>query len=124
MFPSHDLSGCKGLTSHKDFLKNFKKTKNGVIVYKAIGNTHYSLPDYWEIKEGKYLEETVNPLPTVVCGCGVNFATKEWIEKEFSDAYDLWECLIEWEDLVDVVVPYNTDGKARCARLKLIKKIK
>jgi len=25
-----------------------------------------------------------------------------------------------WEDLADVVVPYNTDGKARCARLQLI----
>jgi len=36
----------------------------------------------------------------------------------------LWECLILFEDAPDIVVPYNTDGKARCGRLQLIKKIK
>lgn len=30
------------------------------------------------------------------------------------------ECLIEWEDLMNVVVTYNTEGEARCKRLKLL----
>jgi len=32
-----------------------------------------------------------------------------------------WKCRINWKDLVDTVIPFNTDGKGRCARLELIK---
>jgi len=30
--------------------------------------------------------------------------------------------LLAWRDLPDVVVPYGTDGKARCSRLMLLEK--
>jgi hypothetical protein len=109
----------------KSYLSQFKTDKSGIIVYKAIGNTYQSPPEYWDIKPDSFLEEVVNPVRTVDCGSGVNFATLDWVKKQFEDRdTTIWMCRILWEDLADVVVPYNTDGKARCARLQLIKKLK
>jgi len=120
-----NLSEVKGIVSQKKYLSEYTKTKKGIIVYKAIGAaTPYLPPSTWEIKKGNYIEENVNPCRTTLCGCGVNFASKEWILKTYSyGVYNLWKCLIEWEDLSDIVVPYNTDGKARCSRLKLLEVI-
>ena len=120
-----DLSGAKGLTNAVDFFdKNFAKSDNGYIVYKRLGGspTHYSPRPEWIIEEGAILEEVANPNRQDECGCGVNFGTLDYCKKN-STAADLWECLIEWKDLLGVVVPYNTDGKARCERLKLVKRI-
>jgi hypothetical protein len=118
-----DLSGVKGLLSAADWLKeNFTYTKKGVIVYKKIGNTDYAAPAHWTIAESSTIMETCNPCRTNTCTCGVNFGTREWCNKTYRAA-DLWECLIEWHDLAGVIVPYNTDGKARCERLTLLRKI-
>jgi hypothetical protein len=120
-----DLSGAKGIATAKDYLSQFEKDRKGIIVYKAIGNTYQPLPTYWDIKPLSFLEEVVNPSRTVDCGSGVNFATLDWIKKNFEeDEISIWKCRILWEDLADVVVPYNTDGKARCARLQLIEPLK
>ena len=35
----------------------------------------------------------------------------------------LWRCRIRYEDGPGVVVPYNTDGKARCERLELLEEM-
>jgi hypothetical protein len=120
---SADLSYSKGIKNMADwFYENFKCNKNGFIVYKAINNTTYRLNSNWKIEKGEYLEEVVNPCVNVDCGCGVNFGTLEYVKKNYQNS-DIWECLIEFKDLVSVVVPYNSDGKCRCARLKLIKNI-
>ncbi len=109
----------------KAYLSQFEKDKKGIIVYKAIGNTYKLPPVYWDIKPSAFLKEVVNPLRTDECGSGVNFATLKWIKKAFKDSdTTIWKCRILWEDLADVVVPYNTDGKARCACLQLIKPLK
>jgi hypothetical protein len=68
------------------------------------------------------LTEIVNPDRCTDCGCGVNFGTRDWVAKNYPDA-DLWRCRIDWIDLAGVVVPFNTDGKARCGRLTLLEKI-
>jgi hypothetical protein len=116
------LSRAKNWTLSKSYLNQFKTDKNGIIVYKAIGNTTFNIPSYWEIKENSFLEEIVNPDRGTQCGCGVNFGTLEWIQQNYPTS-EIWECLILWEDVADIVVPFNTDGKARCARLQLLKKI-
>jgi len=104
--------------------KNFESDKKGLIVYKRIGNTSYTTPSDWVIKPKSIIEELgVNPLPTIDCGSGVNFATLEWCKKEYTSS-DLWKCRINWIDLASVVVPYNTDGKARCQRLELLEIVK
>jgi hypothetical protein len=90
-------------------------------VYKTFG-AYKTPPDCWKIEKGAYIEEIVNPDRCTECGSGVNFATLDWIKKDpHSYKKEIWQCLIHWEDLADVVVPFNTDGKARCARLQLIK---
>lgn len=35
----------------------------------------------------------------------------------------IYRCRIRWIDLAGVVVPYNTDGKARCARLEILEQV-
>jgi hypothetical protein len=117
---SANLSSAKGLLSSSEWLsKNFKKDRLGLIVYKAIGNTDYQSPRKWVIKNGLYISEVVNPLPTIDCACGVNFATLEWCKKNYPKS-KIWKCRIRWIDLSAVVVPYNTEGKARCERLELL----
>ena len=120
---SANLSGSKGITTARIYLAQFEKDKKGIIVYKAIGNTYQAPPAYWDIKPNSFLEEVVNPLRTIDCGSGVNFATLDWIKKNFKNT-TIWKCRILWEDMADVVVPYNIDGKARCARLQLIEPLK
>jgi hypothetical protein len=117
-----DLSGAKGLLTAREFMAKFERDNFGIIVFKKIGNTSFQRPEYWRIESGQFLEEIVNPLPTLECACGVNFGTLQWVEENYPDV-DLWRCRIRFEDLADICVPYNTDGKARCGRLELIEKI-
>lgn len=117
-----NLSGAKGLPSQRSFMDQFEYGVYGVVVYKAIGDTIYPIPDHWTIEPRQYLKEVVNHNRTDECGCGVNFATREWCEEVYPKS-DLWACLIEWEDMVDVCVPYNTTGQARCGRLKLLQMV-
>ena len=120
-----DLSWAKGLLDPATWLReNFESDKDGLIVFKATGHTTYGAPDYWKIEGGAVLEEVVNPTRTSDCACGVNFATRAWIRQNYgSKNVTIWRCRIEWMDLACVVVPYNTDGKARCARLRLLERV-
>jgi hypothetical protein len=94
-----------------------------VIVYKRIGETEYPISSTWTIEPGAVLSEVPNPDRCAECGCGVNFGTREWCARNYTEA-DLWRCRIAWIDLAGVVVPYNTDGKARCAKLTLVEVVK
>jgi uncharacterized protein YjbI with pentapeptide repeats len=119
---SANLSQTKGIKDmSKWFSENFKNNTKGYIVYKAIGNTTYNLNQNWKIKKGEYLTENVNFNPTFECGCGVNFGTMDYIYNNYKEAKEIWECLIEFQDLISTVIPYDTDGKGRCGRLKLIR---
>jgi len=117
-----DLSGAIGLLSAPDWIATFVQTADGVIVYRAVGNTVFSGPDHWTIAPGCILTEVANPDRCAACGCGINFATPKWIDAKYNGHPSVWECLIRWIDLAGVVVPYNTDGKARCERLTLLRR--
>jgi hypothetical protein len=120
-----NLSGAKGLTQIDVidwFRANFKKTSRGVIVYKCFHGS-YSPNPAWEIKPGSVIAENCNPNPTEECGCGVNFATLAWVKREHPGK-TAWRCLIPWAWLPGVVIPWNTDGKARCSRLILLREEK
>ena len=115
---SANLSGAKGLTNPIDFMaENFERVTEGYIVYKTFFHMH-GAPSYWEIKPNSVISETANPLRIDDCACGINVATLEWVRKFASG--EIWKCLIEWDWLPGVVVPYNTDGKIRCERLRLL----
>ena len=114
-----DLSGAKNLLNPIKWMsENFEHDDLGFIVYKTF-DAYQTPPTSWKLETCSFIEENVNPLPTNSCGCGINFATIKWIKSDQSDP-KIWRCRIRWMDCVGVVVPYNTDGKARCSRLELI----
>jgi len=119
---SVDFSGALGLPVAAEFMREFKHSSSGITVYKRIGDTTFKIAEHWKIMPGAFLTEVVNTNRTDACGCGVNFGTRAYVEK-YAPGEQLWECLIHWVDAWDVIVPYNQDGKARCARLQLIKRI-
>ena len=114
-----DLSQCTGLLSAREFMAQFERGELGWIVYKRIGVTQYNAPSSWKIEPGAFIGEICNPNRTDDCGCGVNFGTRDWCAERYRNA-DLWKCRIRYEDGPDILVPYNTDGKARCERLELL----
>jgi len=107
------------LLSASDWMGALERSPGGWIVYKRIGETRYSAPESWRIEPGAILAEVANPDRTCECACGVNFGTRAWCAANYTEAV-LWRCLIRWEWGPGVVVPYNTDGKARCERLQLL----
>ena len=114
-----DLSGAKNMLNPiKWMADNFEHDDLGFIVYKTFG-AYQTPPEVWKLEAGSFIEENVNPLPTNDCGCGINFATVKWIKRDQSNP-KIWRCRIRWMDCIGVVVPYNTNGKARCSRLELI----
>lgn len=118
-----NLSKAKGLLNTINYLvQNFEKTADGYIVYKVFG-MYYPISTEWVIKEGSIIEEIVNSNRADTCGCGINVATREWIKNERAKITSAWKCLIKWEWLAGVVVPYNTDGKIRCERLMLLEEV-
>ena len=113
-----DLSQVKGLLNPIDYIKaNFEATAEGIICYKTFGS-NYNSPLNWIISPGSIIEETINTSPTCECGCGINVATLDWIKKKYNGK--IWKCLIKWEWLPGVCVPYNTDGKIRASRVRLL----
>ena len=122
---SADLSGVIGLIDPSEWLSNnFARDEHGVLVYKRIGagKTEINPPNHWIIAPGRSLTEACNPNRTDDCGCGVNFGTRKWCDNSYTDA-DLWLCRIPWDKLPGVIVPYNTDGKARCSYLELVEMV-
>ncbi len=116
-----DLSDAKGLVSPIDYMHdNFQCTEAGFIVYKTFGH-HYPPPETWSIEPGAILNEVANFDRGTICGCGINVATLTWcqVNHRLNDT-EVWKCLIRWEWLMGVCVPYNTDGKIRCERVELI----
>ena len=113
-----NLSGAIGLLDPQAWIKQFETDPDGVIVFKVFG-LYQSPPKHWIIRAGQTISEIVNTNRTNECGCGVNFATKAWIEKE-KEGQEIWKCRISWLALSTVVVPFGTTGKARCGELQLL----
>lgn len=117
-----NLSQTKGLLAVSEWMEDhLESTSDGYISYKDFG-FHYDPPEAWTIKEGAVIEEVVNPCRTIECACGVNVGTQKWVANNVTG--EVWKVLIRWEWLPDVVVPYRTDGKFRCGRVELIRKVK
>ena len=118
-----DLIHTIGLLSPIDYLaQNFEKTSDGYIVYKVFG-MYYPPRTDWVIKDGSIIEDIVNPDRANAYEYGINVATKWWIKGEDPEINKVWKCLIKWEWLPGVVVPYATDGGIRCERLMLLEEV-
>ena len=114
-----DLSRAKGLLDTVNFMKaHFERVDCGYIAYKTFGG-NYELPAEWKIEPESVIEETVNFDRCTSCGSGINVAPLKWVKRNYPKKR-IWKCLIEWPWLVGVCVPYNTDGKIRCSRVRLL----
>ena len=117
-----DLSCATGLLNPIDYLaEKFERTEDGYVVYKVF-NGSYALPTKWKVEPGEIITEEVNFCRANECGCGINAAPLEWVKRKYPGR-DIYNLLIKWEWLAGVVVPYNTDGKIRCARAQIIGKV-
>jgi len=118
-----NLPNAIGLTDPINYIEaTFERTEDGIIVYKVFG-LYYARPESWVLKENSVIEELVNYDRRNDCSPGINVATKEWLKQvvfKKKENIEIWKCLIKWEWLPGVVVPYATDGKIRCSRLKLL----
>jgi len=117
-----DLREANGVLDPAAWLAdNLDRDDAGYIVYKRIGagRTFRDPPAGWTIAPGEYLVGVVNPDRGTECGCGVNVGTLSWCNENYTDA-TLWRCLIEWHDLPGIVVPFNTNGKIRAGRVRLL----
>ncbi len=119
---TYNFSGAKWakrLTASQYLAERFERTDKGYIVYKTFGAFNMPNPA-WVIEPNSVIEEIPNLLPTVECGAGINVAPLRWVEENNSRTTPIWKCLIEWDWLSDVVVPWMTDGKIRCGKLRLL----
>ena len=115
-----NLSSAEGLLDAVNFLEaNFERTDKGYIVYKTFGQ-HYNPNPSWEIKSQSVIEEVANPDRGTDCASGINVAPLQWVKDNSGSHSEIWKCLIEWPWLAGVVVPFSTDGKIRCSRLRLL----
>lgn len=122
-FENANIYKTKGLLSAIDYLsQNFEKTENGYIVYKSFG-MYYGTRTDWTIEKDGIIEDVVDFDRRNTCGYGINVATKDWIKREDPKVNKVWKCLIKWEWLPGVVVPYATDGNIRSERLMLLEKV-
>lgn len=120
---SADLSGAKELLSAISFIDaHFERVTDGYIVFKTFGS-QYKSPESWEIEAGSVITETVNPDRCTECGSGINVAPIDWVKKNYPNK-PIWKCLIRFEWLAGVIVPFNTDDKIRCERVELIEIVK
>ena len=114
-----NLSRAKGLLDTVNYMEaHFERVERGYIVYKTFGG-NYEPPTEWEIEPESIITETVNFDRCTECGSGINAAPLEWVKRIYPNK-QIWKCLIEWPWLAGVCVPYNTDGKIRCSRVRLL----
>lgn len=115
-----NFSNVHGLLTNREWMdKHLEKEAHGYIVYrgfsKALFASHWDTP-----RSGAVLEQFPNPDRTALDGCGVSFGTQSLVMRMFQDAPPVWRCLIRMDDLPDVIIPFNTDGRGRCRRLVLL----
>jgi len=115
---SVDLSQTVGLLDPSRWIMhNLETVKEGIIVYKSF-DEYYPAPNSWSIYPGAVISEIVNFDRTLDCACGINVSTWEWSQQHCDN--EVWRCLIRWEWLPGVVVPYCTDGQFRTSKLEIL----
>lgn len=119
-----NLSGAKELLSSIGYLDaHFERADKGYIAYKTFG-AYRQPPESWKVEPDSIITENVNPNRTNECGCGINVAPLDWVRRNSGKEKQIWKVLIEWPWLAGVVVPYNTDGKIRCEKVRLLEVVK
>jgi hypothetical protein len=112
------------LLSSSDWIRRHLAANSmGVLGYKAL-NLMYNAPRHWRTKPGSEWREVVNPDRCSLCGCGVNVGTARWVIENTVPSRDVYEVLIPWQEMADVVVPYATYGKLRAGCVRVVRKVR
>lgn len=117
-----NLSGAKLTTMEQRLDRMFEKDKYGYIAYKVFG-MYFAPPASWEIKPGSIITEAVSRELTEDCSYGVNVGTARWILRNTAGNVDVWKVRIRFPWIADLIVPNNTEGKVRCAKVELLRTV-
>ena len=124
-FGASNFSQTEGLHSQTTILENkFEKTDEGYICYK-IFDLYHTPPETWDIEEGSIITEVVNQTRSVACAAGIHVGDRAWMKHttETRDTKEIWKCLIKFEWLADVCVPFSNEGKIRVGKLKILERV-
>ena len=114
-----NLSGATGLLDPAEWIKEtFEVDSEYVYAYKAFGRWHQP-PKQWTIESGSVISENVDPDRTNDCSYGINVSTLGWCRHN-TKGQPFWKVRIKMIDLINSVVPYNTDGRFRVGRCELM----
>jgi uncharacterized protein YjbI with pentapeptide repeats len=123
-----NLSGAIGLLNPASWLKSLVQEDGSILCYKAQRGEHQYQNEKWDWSPGSFLEEVVNPLPTLDCACGVNIAASlDWLKEHYpNDIYR--KCRISGLDIAGIVIPLDAEvdndgnayGKFRANRVELL----
>jgi hypothetical protein len=117
-----DFSNADGLLTTVDLLNEHFEWSVGKHSLEVWRTEVSQFSDYWgQLRPGKELRQRVNSDRCSLDGCGVSFATKQMMALKFKPPY--WRCEIAFNWLPDVVIPFNTDGRGRCSRLRLMERV-
>ncbi len=115
-----NLSATKEYQSVPKLFQQLEQTSEGFLCYKSFGE-NYTIPANWKIEAGSIIEEPGVNRTDVECGSGINVATLGWCKQNCHKP--IWQCLIKFEDLETVFIPRTSDGKFRCGKVTLIKRM-
>lgn len=106
-----EFDNCIGLLDPSDWIEeNFDSDDEGIIVYKEFT---------WNMPRLNF--SMVHPSRTMLSGSGISFAPLAYLKTRGSSP--IFRCRILWRDAPSIVVPFNTEGVARCSRLQVIEKV-
>ncbi len=99
--------------------------KNKLIAYKYLKNDMISPYQNVKYEIGKqYVEKDYNKSLLDTCGKGLNVATLEWCIKDVGCNTENFKFIeVEFSPKDIVVIPYNSDGKFRVKKLKVIREV-
>jgi len=108
---------------YRDNLSILKHQTGKLKAYKYLNRNRSPYQNAEYVVGKTYVVEDYNSDETMVCGKGINLATLEWCLRDTNCSLDKTyiECRFDAKDIV--AVPFNTDGKFRVKKLKVVRKI-
>ena len=109
---------------YKSDLSILKFQKGKLRAFKYLNGTTSPYQNNMEYKVGKiYTEKKCDKNEFVLCGAGLNVATLDWCLKDTDCDLDKTYIEVEFDVKNIVAIPYNSDGKFRVRKLKVIRKL-
>jgi len=118
------LWGAKNLPSiYQSHLSILEFQKSKLRAFKYL-NGMTSPYQHFEYEIGKtYTEKNCDTDERFLCGKGLNIATLEWCLRETNCDLTKTYIIVEFDPKDIVAIPYNSDGKFRVRKFKVVRKL-